>query len=94
VALLFNAGGSDFRFFKAFKSILAMSRRRNCSFNDDLQKELKFIKLDKLDNANSVIFIFPYLMEAEATSTNIYVARNIRMLKRLWLQLKTSARLK
>jgi hypothetical protein len=27
-------------------SILAMSKRRNCSFND--QKEFKFIKLDKL----------------------------------------------
>jgi hypothetical protein len=27
------------------------------------------------------------------TSMNIYIARNIRMLKRLWLQLKTSARL-
>jgi hypothetical protein len=25
-----------------------MSVRRNCSFNDDLQQEFKFIKLDKL----------------------------------------------
>jgi hypothetical protein len=25
-----------------------MSKRRNCSFNDDVQKEFKFIKLDKL----------------------------------------------
>jgi hypothetical protein len=25
-----------------------MSKRRNCSFNDDLQKEFKFIKLNKL----------------------------------------------
>jgi undecaprenyl pyrophosphate synthase len=25
-----------------------MSKRKNCSFNDDLQKEFKFIKLDKL----------------------------------------------
>jgi hypothetical protein len=33
--------------------------------------------------ANIVMSIFPFLMEAEATSTNIYKARNIRMLKRL-----------
>jgi hypothetical protein len=25
-----------------------LPKRRNCSFNDDLQKELEFIKLDKL----------------------------------------------
>jgi hypothetical protein len=25
-----------------------MSKRQNCSFNDDLRKEFKFIKLDKL----------------------------------------------
>jgi hypothetical protein len=41
--------------------------------------------------ASIVMSIFPLLMEAEATSTNIYIARNIRMLKRFWLQLKTSA---
>jgi hypothetical protein len=35
--------------------------------------------------ANIVMSIFPLLMEAEVTSTNIYIARNIRMLKRLWL---------
>jgi hypothetical protein len=33
--------------------------------------------------ANIVMSIFPLLMEAEATSSNIYIARNMRMLKRL-----------
>jgi hypothetical protein len=33
--------------------------------------------------ANIVMSINPLLIEAEATSTNVYVARNIRMLKRL-----------
>jgi hypothetical protein len=43
--------------------------------------------------ADILMSIFPLLMEAEATATNIYVARNIRMLKSLWLQIKTSASL-
>jgi hypothetical protein len=34
---------------------------------------------------NFVMSILPSFMEAEATSTNIFVARNIWMLKRLWL---------
>jgi hypothetical protein len=76
-----------------------MSKKQNCSFNDDLQKEFQFIKLGNLcsDGAKMVCkhhkFIFPSLMEAEVTSTNIYIARNIRVLKILWLQLKTSAHL-
>jgi hypothetical protein len=43
--------------------------------------------------AKIVMSIFLLLMEAEATSTNIYVTRNIGMLKRLWLQFKISAQL-
>jgi hypothetical protein len=58
-----------------------MSKRRNFSFNDNLQKEFVFIKLEQNGYDNSIMPTFPLLMEAEVTSINIYITRNIRRLK-------------
>jgi hypothetical protein len=106
VALLFNAGGLNFRFFKVlslfFKALslslqcqrgetaVLMTISRN---NSNLLNWTSCVVMEQKWYANTVMPIFPLLMEAEATSTNMYVARYIRILKRLWLQLKTSARL-
>jgi hypothetical protein len=66
-----------------------MSKRRNSTFNDDPRKELIFflnwtscVVMEQEWYAHILMSIFPLLVEAEAISTNIYVARNIRMLKR------------
>jgi hypothetical protein len=61
--------------------------------NSNLLNWTSCVVMEQKWYANILMSILPLLMEAEATSTNFYVARNIRMLKRLWLQLKTSASL-
>jgi hypothetical protein len=39
---------------------LQCQRGRNCSFNDDLQKEFKFIKLDKLCSDGTKVACQPF----------------------------------
>jgi hypothetical protein len=99
VALLFNASGLNFIFFKALNLSLQCQRGETAVLmtisgkNSNLLNWTSCVVMEEKWFANIVMSISPVLMEAELTSMNIYIARNIRMLKRLWLQLKTSARL-
>ena len=59
-----------------------MSKTLQCTFNDDLQKELK---LDKRFNVGEKCYIsivssiYLFLMDGEATTINIYEAKSTRM---------------
>jgi hypothetical protein len=99
VALLFNAGGLNLIFFKVLSLSLQCQRGETAVLmtisrnNSNLLNWTSCVVMEQKWNANIVLSILPLLIEADATSTTIYVARNIRMLKRLRLHLKTSARL-
>jgi hypothetical protein len=67
-----------------------MLRRRNCIFNDDLQKEFKFITLDKLCSDGTKVVcqycnVHFTVARGGGSDVNMYVARKITVLKRLWL---------
>ena len=72
-----------------------MSKRRKCTFNDDLQKESSLsnstscLMMELECYVNILMSISFFFMEEKATSINIYEAKNTRMLKKL--QRETSA---
>ena len=75
-----------------------MSKKRKCIFNDDLQKEFKFIKLDGLGKDGTKVVCqqcnahFSVSHGGTVTSINICKVKNTRKLQKLWLLRKTSAR--
>ena len=75
-----------------------MSKKCKCTFNDDLQKEFKFIsnlmgwvKMELKLYVSNVTPIFLFHMEEGTTSINIYKVKNTRKLKKLWLLRETLA---
>ena len=75
-----------------------MSKKRKCTFNDDLQKEFTFIKFDRLRKDGTKVVcqqynaIFLFHLEVGATSINICKVKNTRKLKEPLLLRETSAR--
>ena len=72
-----------------------MSKKRKCTFNDDFQKEFKFIKFDRLGKDGTKVYvsnvkpIFLFHMEEGATSINIYKVKNTRKLKKFLRETST-----
>ena len=75
-----------------------MSKKRKCTFNDDLQKEFKFIKFDRLRKDGTKVVCQQCnahfsVSHGDRSDINQHLqSQNTRKLKKLWLLRETSAR--